>query len=275
LKIIYVAENSIDAHVLVQRLAQRDIEAYVEGAHLQSAFGNMGFSGVRVVCDDVNFDRGRAIAVEWERERTGKSTEHTDIGQEFESQASNGEAVHKLKSKVRTHSPLEMAAAFALGMLAMWGAEQMRRTVNTEDTNNDGKRDLAFTYNSRGILASSWQDRNFDGEKDALEYYSSSGVYESGEYDDDFDGRFEGQAEKRGESLIVRYDRDNDGHFEVKMTSIFDVLATEEYFRDERLERVIHYKNGFAERSEDDLDGDGALETKRVFDAFGRELPLK
>ena len=66
MKTIYHADNTLDAYIVLNMLAQENIEARVEGEYLQGGIGELPPDGiVRVVVDEENVSSARAIIKAW------------------------------------------------------------------------------------------------------------------------------------------------------------------------------------------------------------------
>jgi Putative prokaryotic signal transducing protein len=282
MKIVYVPENSIDSHVLIQRLMQNEIEAFLHGENQQSAFGSTAIGGgVRVLVDDGTFAAARAIVSEWEAERRAVRTHaepqstrgadlvHPDVGISIDPDSAAAPTLPPVVSK--GFSPLALLVAAAIGALTMLGYQRLQHEQYDSDRNNDGVADERYIYDNSGVITESWLDRNLDGRKDQTTTFKD-GYLDQYASDDNFDGRFEYQGQQEGDLLLLKMDADGDGFFEYRQINRFDVIEREEYYGvNGKLARVVIYRNGMAYQSEWDSDGDGSLETKGVFDVMGRE----
>lgn len=68
MKIVYRAENILEAHIVSGMLSARDIEAYTSGHYLQGAIGDLSPSGfANVMVSDENFDHAVSIVKEYEQ----------------------------------------------------------------------------------------------------------------------------------------------------------------------------------------------------------------
>jgi hypothetical protein len=68
MKTVYKAANSIEAHLIVNLLAQNGIQSWVQGEYLQGAMGELPAMGlVRVSVPDDDFEQARQIIDEQER----------------------------------------------------------------------------------------------------------------------------------------------------------------------------------------------------------------
>jgi Putative prokaryotic signal transducing protein len=282
MKIVYVPENSIDGHVLIQRLMQNGIEAFLHGENQQSVFGSTVIGGgVRVLVDDEAFDAARVIVKEWEAERRAVHTHaepqstrsadlvHPDVGLSIDPDSVAATPTAHLANK--GYSPVALLVAAALGALMMLGYQRLQHDHYDSDRNNDGVADERYVYDNSGVITESWLDRNLDGRKDQTSTFKA-GYLDQYASDDNFDGRFEYQGQQDGALTLLKMDADGDGFFEYRQTNRFDVIEREEHYGvNGKLARVVSYRDGVAHLSEWDSDGDGVLETKGVFDVMGRE----
>lgn len=67
MKLIYEAQNSVEAHLIKDLLNQSHIEARVDGEYLQGGVGELQASGiVRVMINDEDHDLAIKIIRQWE-----------------------------------------------------------------------------------------------------------------------------------------------------------------------------------------------------------------
>ena len=68
MRTLYNASNAVEAQILKDVLAQEGIETLVLGAALQGAVGLLPAGlPVRLMVDEADWTRGRAIVARWER----------------------------------------------------------------------------------------------------------------------------------------------------------------------------------------------------------------
>ena len=66
--LLYEAENALEAHMLVDLLAQQNLHARIDGEFLQGGVGEIQTSGlVRVLIDSDDFDDAKEIIRAWEK----------------------------------------------------------------------------------------------------------------------------------------------------------------------------------------------------------------
>ncbi|MDX1569035.1 MAG: DUF2007 domain-containing protein [Xanthomonadales bacterium] len=87
MKIVYRAENIIDANLVRDQLTQAGIQSFVNGSYLQGGVGELPASGlVHVTVADEEFEEARKIvdALQHDTKRqTGKSETHWDPSDEL------------------------------------------------------------------------------------------------------------------------------------------------------------------------------------------------
>ena len=76
MKRVYEAANNVEAHMIVHLLNAADIEAHVQGEHLQSGAGELPLGGlVAVVVADEDTESAQRLIQEWEaRTRSNPDT---------------------------------------------------------------------------------------------------------------------------------------------------------------------------------------------------------
>jgi hypothetical protein len=68
MRIVYSAENQIDAQLVMDELNHHGIEPMISGENLLSGVGELPFGGlVKVWVADEVFDQARALVVNWEQ----------------------------------------------------------------------------------------------------------------------------------------------------------------------------------------------------------------
>jgi predicted ribosomally synthesized peptide with SipW-like signal peptide len=67
MKTVYEAANGLEAHMLCDLMQQEGITAFVRGAALQGAMGELPAAGlVRIEVAEADFARGRTLVEQWE-----------------------------------------------------------------------------------------------------------------------------------------------------------------------------------------------------------------
>lgn len=69
MRVVYEAENVIDAHLVKGLLEQDGIPAYVRGEYLTGAIGDLPMMGLVAVCvAEIDLPRAQGIVEEWRAE---------------------------------------------------------------------------------------------------------------------------------------------------------------------------------------------------------------
>ncbi|HYM34657.1 MAG TPA: DUF2007 domain-containing protein, partial [Steroidobacteraceae bacterium] len=68
MKCVYEAANGVEAHMVANMLEQHGIKTRIDGEYLTSGVGELPAAGlVRVMAEERDFDRARAIIRDWEK----------------------------------------------------------------------------------------------------------------------------------------------------------------------------------------------------------------
>lgn len=249
MKTLYESSNALEAHMLHDLLQQEGIASRVDGAYLQGAVGELPASGlVRLVVEDDDYDRARAVIRRWEATEVSNPT------------------------PAPAQPPAKGFGSFLAGLLmGVIGAFLFfRAPVNNDgvDYNHDGVLDQVWRYSPSGTFLGTRVDRNVDGRPDYLEVADKRGYVVSAEADDDFDGRFETRYRFRaGNYDSGEVDTDGDTIVDLKMTYRHGVLASTEYLNPHTglPVRVEHYRLSLLTAAEVDVDKDGRLDTRYTY----------
>lgn len=276
---IYQAANLADAHLIRHLLQEERIDAYIAGEYLQGALGEIPANtpiDVRVAAEDAS--RARRIVEEWEASPIDTSA--------FEDETPTDAAVTATAMPDPTQRPhfrvfaaiVWLIAGAAIGAGAMWAAQNGPRNESGIDYNGDGKLD------ERWILAGDRFerieiDRNRDGRVDQIVHYDVDGSALSEEVDRDFNGTREQSIRfLHGQPLRTELDRDRDGRPEYRAEYIVGTIFREEWLNPNGdVVKRIEYERGDPKDGAIDSDGDGRLDTARVYDLNGevaRTAPL-
>ena len=67
MRTLYQAQNTVEAHMIINMLQQAGVEARRDGEYLQGAVGEIApFGNVRVRVDESDYDKAREIIDDWE-----------------------------------------------------------------------------------------------------------------------------------------------------------------------------------------------------------------
>lgn len=251
MRTLYEAASGVEAHMLLDLLKQRGIEAHIQGEHLQGAMGELPAAGlVRLVIDEEHYDEARDILDAWEALQPAATPAPPRRGGRFR--------------------------WFVLGVLlgagGLYGLVRTPASTDGVDYDRDGRMDETWTYAPRGTPLRMEADRNHDGKVDYILYYDERGLLASGESDDDFDGRFESRSRYHEASIeFSQADTDGDGFFDLLSHFRHGVLERREFVdpvsgKVLRTERYRREKLVFAEL---DTDRDGDLDTLVEYTGLG------
>ncbi len=256
MKTLYEAASGLEAHMLADVLKQEGIAAQVMGGFLPGALGELPAAGlVRLVVEEEDFDRARAVIDRWESTQVNEPTQNAAI-------------------PARRSSPWLWALGglvVGAGLCFAW----LRVPVHQAelDHNRDGLIDERWEYSLAGAAVSAEVDRNFDRKFDLRFQYDEHGDLSHSEGDDDFDGIFESRTTYLM-NQPQQSEADSDGDRLVDLTSTFahGVLKSVQYLepRSGRATRVEMYKLGRLDTVERDTDLDGVLDIREHYSALGQ-----
>ena len=239
--------------MLLDLLRQQGIEARIEGEHLQGAMGALPAGGlVRLVADEADHERARAVIAQWETAQPEVST---------------APVVRR-----RYHGLLGFVAGLALGIGCTYAAYRTPISDHGVDYNRDGLVDEKWTFSPNGTFLKVEQDRNLDRKVDAVIDYDEHGLMVSGRSDDNFDGIFESRQRYRNGNLVMsETDTDGDGYPDMRWFHAYGVLDYAEVMNPAtgRPLRVEHYRLGKLTYADIDADMDGGLDFRVRYDARG------
>jgi hypothetical protein len=254
MKTLYEASNAVEGQMLQDLLHQAGISARLDGAYLQGAVGGLPASGlVRLVVDEVDFDKGREVIDRWE------ATEPVSQPTLVPSNRSMGKMLAALTGMV-------------IGIAGTYAFLRAPVSVDGIDHNRDGILDEQWTFSPSGAMVGTRIDRNLDGKVDYIVHYDQRGHIESAEGDDDFDGKFETQNRFRyGNVMSSDVDSDGDGFPDLHSYFEHGVLVTTKYLNPKtgKALRVEHYHLGRVVSAEVDSNKDGVLDKRLAFSVTG------
>lgn len=258
MKTLYEAANAIEAHMLLDLLAQQGLSAHIHGEHLQGAIGELPAAGlVRLVIPEEQYERAREVITRWESAQPLQSPPPAP-----RAPTRGGRA----------------AWFFVAGLLVGSGALYafVRAPVSADgvDHNRDGLLDETWILSARGTPVRLEVDRNLDKKVDYIARYDARGTLDTATSDDDFDGRFETRLSFRaGNVETSETDSDGDGFADLFSDYDSGVIRRTEYrdARTGRAVRVEHYGLGRVVHADVDTDADGRLDTRVTYSATGAE----
>ena len=252
MKKLYEAQNSIEAHMIVNLLEQAGLSGHIDGEHLQGGVGEIQVSGlVRVMVEDADYDEALDIIKIWEAQQP-------DVIEEV-----------KVITK-RKNSLFIGIAGFCVGLACMYLYFYAPVEVDGIDQNGDGIIDEEWTYKN-GYIRESKIDRNFDGEMDVITTYNRFGKIRTSISDDDFNSTFETTAYYKRENVeLMESDTNGDGFKDFK--AIYENgIGVEINFLNSKTKNVkrIQKLNPFKiYESQLDSNDDGILDTIYRYDEY-------
>ena len=142
-----------------------------------------------------------------------------------------------------------------------------------EDHNGDHEPD-AFFYFTNGVVAKVAVDRNFDGKPDYFEWFEK-GIVHRFESDENFDGVIDLKSKcKWGLVATSRADTDFNGIDDLFLTYTNAILQEAIWRPNSSVSagRIEKYVNGVKSEEWSDTNGDGVLDERVLFDAFGNTI---
>jgi hypothetical protein len=253
MKTLYEAANAVEAHMLVDLLRQEGVDALIHGEALQGAVGGVPAAGlIRLVVDEDDYARGRAVVERWERTQVVDAT--------------------PAKPRSRSRGGRLFLLGLLVGVAATYALFRTPVTVDGVDYNRDGVLDEKWTYAPSGTVLKNEIDRNLDGKVDYVAHFDRHGLIESADSDEDFDGVFETHARFRdGNIEYSESDTDGDGAPDLRSHYANGVLQSTEYINPSSglPLRVEHFRLGKLITAEVDTDQDGVLDTRVHYSAIG------
>ena len=257
MKTLYEAANAAEAHMLVDLLRQQGISAQVEGEYLQGAVGGLPAAGlVRLVADEQDFPRARAVIAQWEAADA----------------AEDAPAAGRQQAPSRYRGLMGFVLGLILGIGGMYAAYRIPAVEEGVDYNRDRVLDRKWTHAANGSPLKLEMDRNRDGKMDYIAHYGVRGLVESADLDDDFNGTFETKIVfQNGHPLTGQVDTDGDGFPDLVSHYKDGVLDSVEYIQPTTglPLRVEHFRLGKLVFADIDSDGDGRLDTRLTYSALG------
>lgn len=175
-------------------------------------------------------------------------------------------------SSIRKQNIQYFLAGAAVAAIALFLLYRFPGSGEGFDYDDDGNLDEIHTRQG-DLMSKIEHDRNFDGNIDLVWNYGFDGVIESMLADNDFDGTFEQSVQyEHGVPAVGRIDSSGDGARDIHNNYEHGVLTSSEYYDPftNLRKKVIHYDAfGKMVESEFDSTGDGRLDQKTTYDAFG------
>lgn len=266
MKIIYGANDAIDAQRVIDRLAFEGIAANVLGGYLAGAAGELPMAGlVNVWVADEDEARAREVLASDEPESALPDESETDDTPAVVMPKGNGTGLLGFMGV--------LGLGALIGYVLAYGQLRLPHESELRDSDGNGVDDTTFDWRGES-LGRRVTDRNEDGKPDEI-VVSPDSPHATGSYDDNFDGRMETRLGYRHHQLHwLESDLDGDGHFEWRYDYSRGVLSAGTLTRpDGRTLKQLRYEGGVLAEESFDADGDGTLEVRRTFDARGERIP--
>lgn len=253
MKLLYEAQNTVEAHMVLNLLEQASLTARIDGEYLQGGIGEIQAIGaVRVMIAEEDYSEGKLIVEEW------------DTRQPLEAKESQVDDV-KRKSNFSVG-----VIGFLCGIAVMVVYYNTPVTYDGIDYNGDGTLDEKWVF-VNNLISKMEYDRNYDGEMDIVYLYDRKGLIQSSSSDENFDGVFETDIYyDLGNAVWQKTDTTGDGFKDYKVdyrNGTIDKIS----FIDPLTRRAIkiqEYGPFFIETAKIDTNGDGDFDTFYEYDAI-------
>lgn len=245
--------------MILHLLEQQGLKGRIDGEYLQGGVGELPATGlVKVMVAENDHAAAREIVDRWN-------------------------AVQPEQEPVRVLvRPGSRAGPLALGLLAgiVAATAYLRIPADTlgNDYNGDGRLDEKRVLAADGSVIEQARDRNLDGKMDVIAHYDRRSVLETIESDDDFDGVFESRTTYRlGNPHQTETDTDGDGYRDLRTNFVHGVPASVVHlFPATRLpEKIEYYRNGKRWSSELDINKDGTMDKRTIYNLLGEVLAVE
>lgn len=284
---VHYAADSADAQRVRGLLEREGIRAFVSGDAPQDGAAPLPPGGpARVDVADEDAERARAIVRAWQTAEAPRRDDEADRGDDAASarnedndldRASNARAPGR-NGFGRGELVFALLAGAALGAFVaatvLHPQEARQGEVRQDvDYDRDGIAEERAVFRGQRLLWMEY-DRNSDGRVDAVTHFDANGLPTSSEEDLDFDGVRETRARyDQGQPTVYSADYDGDGVPEWRQNFGRGIVQNLEWLdRQGRVVKRDEYVGGRLRRGQIDRDGDGKLDTARVYDDRGEVL---
>ncbi|XVJ69325.1 MAG: DUF2007 domain-containing protein [Rhizobacter sp.] len=253
---IYEAANAVEAHMLRDLLKQEGIAAHIHGEYLQGGMGELPAAGlVRLVVDEADVDRARALLTSWEQTQPAESAAITP------------------KTSARQGRVRAGLVGLAMGMALTTVYFKAPARVDGFDHNHDGVLDEKWTDSLSRQPLKYEVDRNLDGKVDYISWFDKRGLVTASEADDDFNGSFESRSTYKYNQLAsTETDSDGDGFPEFRQRYEHGVLTHIDIIQPNTglPLRVERYRLGRLQSVDIDSNNDGVLDQRLYYSPTGQ-----
>ncbi|MFT5422179.1 MAG: hypothetical protein ACI9D5_002947 [Candidatus Endobugula sp.] len=251
MKLLYEAENTIEAHMILNLLEQSALSARIDGEYLQGAIGELQAMGiVKIMIKEQDYAAANIIIQEWNTRQPEQEIQ---------------------KKNITPRSNFGVALiGFICGIVAMAAYYNTPVTDEGIDYNGDGTLDEIWTYVNH-LISKTEMDRNLDGKIDFIYSFDRRGLIQSSLSDEDFNGSYDTEVHyDYGNAVWQKSDTNGDGFRNYKIDFEYGTAKTITFF-DPRTKKVIktqEYDGLMLRKGKIDTTGDGALDTLYEYDSI-------
>jgi hypothetical protein len=253
MRLIYEAQNTVEAHMVLNLLEQAGLKVRIDGEYLQGGIGEIQAIGViRVMISADDYTEGKVIVDEWDARQP---IQESDV-QNNDVKKGGGFGVGLI--------------SFICGVAAMAIYYHTPVTHDGIDYNGDGVLDEKWTY-VNNLISKTEYDSNLDGDIDVIYLYDRKGLIQSSSSDNNFNGIFETETYyDRGNAVWQKSDTTEDGFKNYKINFKHGLL-NEIIFLDPETKKTIKiqkYGSFSLESAKLDASGDGFFDTYYEYDSI-------
>lgn len=261
MRVVYEPANALEGQMLVSYLAIHDIEAFLQGEHVQSGAGELPVFGLMTVqVRDEDWESAHKILKDWESTQVEATTYQSTP------------TVKKVFSIWNYF--LTLLAGGLVGMATMHYYIESKVSYGDRDYNHDKIPDEKLTYKN-GWLVLMEKDRNFDGAVDAKHFFEDS-LSTNSLFDDNYDGKFETEYFYRHDEVsFLKSDTNDDGEIDyitdyylgkpLYIVTLYDL-------RSHKKRKIQRYEMAKLVSAEWDSDQDGVMDTIIKYDEYEEEV---
>lgn len=239
---IYESSTALESHMIKNLLENKGISSQIEGEYLQGGVGELQAMGiVRLLVDDADYARARAIVDQWEAAQPEPVT-------------------HSTKPRFGLTHGLIIGTIVATG--ACYWTFNSPVTVNGADFDDDDFLDEKYIYKD-DRLNEVRIDRNADRIYDDIYYYNIRGVLYASEADNNFDGIFEAKTKySQGKTTAYESDRNQNGVVDYRENYQNNALVIAEFLDEAsgKIRKRQHYTHDNLTSADLDTNIDGEFE---------------